>query len=179
MSIKSINAKTAKAWLSKKEAVIIDVREPEEFNAVRISGAHLLPLGVINSKQLPDSQNKKIIVHCKMGKRGELACEKLLIDNPDLDIYNMEGGIVAWENAGFKVKKAKHDVISIERQVQIIIGSSVLLGLLLGYFIHAGFFFLAAFFAAGLLFSGMTGSCVLNSMIGKMPWNRKKTPYRH
>ncbi len=97
---------TANEWLNNNEAILIDVREPEEYKEVHIEGAHLIPVGSIeNNKLPPDAKNKKIIVHCKMGKRGSIACEKLLSENPDLDIYNIDGGIMAWENAGFSVKK--------------------------------------------------------------------------
>jgi len=48
------------------------------------------------------------------------------------------------------------------------------LGLIFGYLIHPGFLFLSAFFGAGLLFAGVTGSCGLAMLMGKMPWNKKK-----
>jgi len=38
--------------------------------------------------------------------RGKTACEKLLNENPKLDIYNLEGGIAAWEKAGLEIEKA-------------------------------------------------------------------------
>lgn len=106
IKIKSIDPMTAYEWLNNNEAILIDVREPEEYKEVHIEGAHLIPIGIIDNKKLPiDAKNKKIIVHCKMGKRGTMACEKLLSENPALDIYNIDGGIIAWENAGFQVKK--------------------------------------------------------------------------
>ncbi len=172
--MKSINAQTAKEWLTKNEAILIDVREPSEFNAIHIEGAHLIPVGKISNDQLPAIANKKIIVHCKLGMRGKTACEKLLEGNPDLDIYNMEGGIVAWENAGFKVEKSGKEPISITRQVQIAIGCGVLLGLFLGVFVNSLFLFISVFFGAGLLFAGLTGSCALAMLMQKMPWNQKK-----
>lgn len=46
--MKSINAQTAKEWITKNEAVLIDVREPSEFNAIHIAGAHLIPVGDIH-----------------------------------------------------------------------------------------------------------------------------------
>lgn len=106
IKIKSIDSMTANEWLNNNEAILIDVREPEEYKEVHIEGAHLIPVGSIENNKLPaDAKNKKIIVHCKMGKRGSIACEKLLSENPALDIYNIDGGIMAWENAGFSVKK--------------------------------------------------------------------------
>lgn len=171
--IKSINAKTAQEWLNKNEAIIIDVREPAEFAAIHIAGATLIPVGTIDANKLPELNGKKLIIHCRIGRRGETACEKLLSTNPNLDIYNLEGGITAWEQAGFKVEKSGNTCLSVERQTQITIGSGVLLGLILGYFIHPGFLLLSAFFGAGLLFAGITGSCGLAIALSKMPWNQK------
>lgn len=105
MSVKQIDAKTAHAWLAKNEAVIVDVREPVEYAAMHIPDAKLIPLGIIDTNQLPELGNKKLIIHCQLGKRGGMACEKLCKDNPGLEIYNLEGGIVAWEKAGFKIER--------------------------------------------------------------------------
>ncbi len=106
MKIKSIDPMTASEWLDNNEAVLIDVREPGEYKEVHISGAHLIPINTIQKSKLPEvARNKKIIIHCKLGVRGSKACEKLLSEDKNLDVYNIEGGIVAWENAGFKVVK--------------------------------------------------------------------------
>ncbi len=170
-TIKSIDVKTAKQWLSHNEAILIDVREPGEYAAMHIAGAKLIPLGTIKHDKLPELGNKKLIIHCQIGRRGGVACEKLVLSNPSLDVYNLDGGITAWEKAGFDVEKSGGTFISIDRQVQITIGSGVLLGLTLGYFIHPAFLLLSAFFGAGLLFAGITGSCGLAILMGKMPWN--------
>ena len=170
---KSVDAKTAKEWLVKNEAVIVDVREPGEYAAMHIQGAKLIPIGTIDIEKIPEFRHKKIIIHCQLGRRGGMACEKLLLTTPNLDVYNLEGGITAWEQAGFKVEKSGNPFLSIERQVQVTIGSGVLIGLILGYFAHPGFLLLSAFFGAGLLYAGITGSCGLAILMGKMPWNQK------
>lgn len=170
--MKSIDPKTAKEWIDKNEAIVIDVRQPEEYRAMHISEAHLIPLGELEEHRIPDATNKKIIVHCKLGMRGKTACEKLQTENPGLDVYNMEGGITAWESAGFKVLKQGKAPFPIDRQVQVTIGSGVILGLILGYFVSSAFLLLSGFFGAGLLFSGITGTCRLAMLMAKMPWNK-------
>ena len=105
-TLKSIDAKTASEWLRKKEAFLIDVREPEEYRAMHIPGAYLIPVHSMDIKKLPpESLHKKIIVHCKLGKRGSMACKKLLNDNPNLDVYNIEGGIDQWKQCGLPVNE--------------------------------------------------------------------------
>lgn len=173
-TIKSVDAVTAREWLSKNEAIIVDVREPGEYAAMHIAGAKLIPVSTIKNDKLPELGNKKLIIHCHLGRRGETACEKLLLSNPNLDVYNLEGGITAWEKAGFEVEKSGGAFLSIERQVQMTIGSGVLIGLILGYLVHPAFLFISAFFGGGLLFAGITGSCRLAMLMGKMPWNQKK-----
>lgn len=173
-AIKIINADTAKEWLDKNEAIIIDVRESGEYAAMHIPGATLIPLGTINNDVLPPLAGKKLIIHCQLGRRSEMACEKLLSTNPSLDVYNLDGGIKAWVNAGQKVNQSGKTFISIDRQVQLTIGTGVLLGVTLGYFLHPAFLCLAAFFGAGLVFAGATGTCGLAMLLAKMPWNQKK-----
>ena len=103
---KSIDARTANSWLQSDEAIIIDVREPGEHALIHIPGSTLIPVGAIENGKLPSLDGRKLIIHCMMGKRGGAACEKLLSGNPDLEVYNLEGGILAWQDAGFKVVKA-------------------------------------------------------------------------
>lgn len=105
--IKTIDVVTASEWLRDNEAVIIDVRERAEYDSIHIENAHLIPLGTLSTAKLPDVGGKKLVVHCMLGKRGGKACELLTGNHPELDIYNMEGGITAWENAGLKVVKNK------------------------------------------------------------------------
>ena len=102
VQFKSIDANTAKKWLDADEALLVDVREPEEFAVCHIPGAILIPLGGIDVSKLPALNHKKLIIQCQLGKRGGMACEKLLAVAPDLEVYNLEGGIVAWQQAGFE-----------------------------------------------------------------------------
>lgn len=103
--IKLVDPIDAKQWLDDREAIVVDVREQHEFDEAHIPGATLIPVGEISCGKLPDMNGKKLIVHCKFGKRGSNACEKLLDENPDLEIYNLSGGIVAWMDAGYKTNQ--------------------------------------------------------------------------
>lgn len=170
--LKSIDPKTAKEWLDNNKAVIVDVREPGEHLSARIKGSILVPVGKINTSMLPDITNKKLIIHCQLGRRGSIACEKLLKSNANLDIYNLDGGIVAWEKAGFEVQKSPEMSMSIDRQVQITIGIGVLSGMVLGYLIAPSFYLLSGIFGLGILYAGISDSCALAYLLTKMPWNK-------
>lgn len=101
--MKSVDPKTAKHWLDEQEAIMVDVREPGEYHTVHIEGTVLIPLGSLTKEALPDLKGKKLIIHCHLGKRGSMACHKLLSEWPELEVYNLEGGLDAWQRAGLKV----------------------------------------------------------------------------
>lgn len=172
MSVKNINAKTLKKWLENNEAIIVDVREPAEHEAKKITGANLVPLSNISKNLLPQSANKKLVIHCHSGKRSQMACEKLLREDSDLEIYNLEGGILAWENEKGAIKNSGKLFLPLDRQVQLAIGLGVLIGSILGYFVSSIFFLLSGFFGAGLIFAGLSGYCGLAIFMAKMPWNK-------
>ncbi len=172
MSIKTVDAKTLKNWLDKGEAVLVDVREPAEHQASNIAGATLLPLSEVSAAKLPNCVGKKLVIHCHAGKRGGMACEKLLAENPALEIYNLEGGISAWNLAGLTSNSSGKFFLPLDRQVQLTIGICVLAGSLLAYFVNPAFLLLTGFFGAGLTFAGLTGTCGLAIIMSKMPWNK-------
>ncbi|MFU2115194.1 DUF2892 domain-containing protein [[Pasteurella] aerogenes] len=58
------------------------------------------------------------------------------------------------------------------RQVQIVAGSLVLIGVLLGWTTNAAFYLLSCFVGTGLLFAGITGFCGMARLLDKMPWNK-------
>jgi hypothetical protein len=129
-------------------------------------------LAQICKKILPEYKNKKLVMHCQLGGRSGNACQKLLSEDSNLEIYNLEGGISSWITQGNKIEKSGAFFLSLDRQVQLVIGVFVLLGSLLGYFINPIFCFLPAFFGAGLVFAGLSGFCGLALLMAKMPWNQ-------
>ena len=52
----------------------------------------------------------------------------------------------------------------------------MLLGALLGWFVHPAFVFLSAFVGAGLIFAGVTDTCSMGMLLAKMPWNGVEEP---
>lgn len=172
MPIKTVDAATLKSWIDSGEAVVVDVREPAEHAAENMSGATLVPLGGISKSKLPETGGKKLVVHCRSGKRSTSACEKLLAEDPSLEIYNLEGGISAWTGAGHAVKTSGKFFLPLDRQVQLAIGLGVLISSLLTYFVNPLFAMLTGFFGAGLTFAGLSGYCGLAMLMAKMPWNQ-------
>lgn len=172
MVIKTVDAATLKRWIDSEETVVVDVREPAEHAAENIEGANLLPLSVVSKNALPQVHDKKLVIHCHTGKRGNNACKKLLAEDPNIEVYNLEGGISAWRAAGFQVVSSVKYFLPLDQQVQLTIGLGVLAGSLLAYFVSPLFFLLTGFFGAGLIFAGVSGFCGLAMVMAKMPWNQ-------
>lgn len=102
--VKPVDPKTLKQWLDAREAVLIDVREVEEYNEACIPGSILVPVNNCGPEILPQNPDKKIVFHCKSGVRSNKACETCARAMTDKVIYNLEGGIEAWIAEGFEVK---------------------------------------------------------------------------
>jgi rhodanese-related sulfurtransferase len=93
--------------LSKQpDAVVLDVRTPEEYAAGHIP--HSVNIDYksadFDKKVASLDKNKTYLVHCAGGGRSSAACKKLSnVSFPHL--YNLDGGIRAWEKAGKPVEK--------------------------------------------------------------------------
>lgn len=168
--MKNINVTELHKLMQDDKIVLVDVREEFEYKSSNITGSYLIPLAMLNVNSLPKS-NKPIVIHCKLGGRSAKACQKLLSEDPSLDLASLDGGITAWELAGFPVNKNSNN-ISIERQTQISIGLLILFGSLLGHIYNYAYFIIPAFMGAGLIFAGLSGCCGMAKLIAKMPWNK-------
>lgn len=172
MTFKNIDATTLKQWMDKGEVMLVDVREPAEHASENIPGATLVPLGTVCKSKVPETHGKKLVIHCRSGKRGGTACEKLLAEDPNLEVYNLEGGIMAWEQAGNKVASSGKSILPLDRQVQLTIGLFLITGSVLGYVFSPAWFIFTGLIGCGLTFAGLTGFCGLAMLIAKMPWNQ-------
>jgi rhodanese-related sulfurtransferase len=86
--------------------------------------------------------------------------------------YVLEGGIDAWRKAGLPVAVDRSQPIPTMRQVQIVAGSLVILGVVLGATVAPAFYAVSGFVGAGLVFAGVTGICGMERVLARMPWNR-------
>ncbi len=77
--------------------ILVDVREPHEFQIARIPGSVLIPLGEVGKRIGELDPNAEIVMHCKMGGRSAKAVD-LLKQNGYTKVRNMTGGITAWSD---------------------------------------------------------------------------------
>ena len=104
MPIENIDPATLKGWLEAKCAVVVDVREPVEYEAEHIEGAALVPLGRLSRTALPEHSGRNLVIMCRAGGRGRAACQLLRAEmSAHETIYHLEGGLLAWKSAGLPV----------------------------------------------------------------------------
>lgn len=77
--------------------LLLDVREQHEYDEANMGGI-LIPLGDLTARaeELSEYRNKTIVVHCRSGQRS-LMGQHILLSSGYTDVYNLEGGILAWQ----------------------------------------------------------------------------------
>ena len=97
-----IDAQTLKTMLADGSAMLIDVREPDEFAAEHINGAINAPLSGFVPQDLPTAAERTIVLQCAGGKRSGLALDQCVKAQIAVDTH-LAGGIGAWKAAGLPV----------------------------------------------------------------------------
>jgi rhodanese-related sulfurtransferase len=80
-------------------ALIVDVREPNEYTQLRARGAVLLPLGRLNGRAKDLPRDRELLMMCRTGGRSQNATQFLQAQGFS-NVTNVSGGIVAWHAAG-------------------------------------------------------------------------------
>jgi len=149
---------------------LLDVREHPEFAAGRIAGSHCLPLGELERNAAGLSRNRPVVCLCRSGKRAAQAAEKLAALG-FTDVLRLEGGLLAWEQAGLPLEKDAHAPWALERQVRLAAGLLVLMGL--GFsLVWPPAIGLSWLVGGGLAFAALTDWCGMGLLLAKMPWNQ-------
>ncbi|WP_271103564.1 rhodanese-like domain-containing protein [Pseudomonas tohonis] len=155
---------------------LVDVRSPAEYRAGHIAGARNEPLGNLDPARLAErlrgeglGSGDELYLICQKGQRARQAAERLSALLPGVQV--IEGGTDACLACGMP-REGSGGGLELQRQVQISAGSLVLLGVVLGTWLHPGWYLLSGFVGAGLTFAGLSGTCGLALVLARMPWNR-------
>jgi len=97
--IEMVDPQTARRWIERGEAVLVDVREPHEFAMERIQGATSIPLSAFDPRTVPDPAGKRLLLMCASGIRCGMASE-LLARAGYSELYRLAGGLMGWKAAG-------------------------------------------------------------------------------
>jgi rhodanese-related sulfurtransferase len=175
MTVKSVSPPEALA-LMKNGAVLIDIREPAEFLREHVPDAISVPLSdIIAGKNIVGlSVQHPVIFHCLAGSRTTQNADTLIKAASPASTLLLSGGINAWKSANLPTIEDKKQPLPLMRQVQIVAGTLILIGILLGYTLDTSLFLLSGFVGAGLLFAGVSGWCGMALLLAKMPWNKLK-----
>jgi rhodanese-related sulfurtransferase len=168
----TMDAQTLKQGLDQQSVTLIDVRESGEFAGERIPGAILVPLSKFDLRKIPNNGDTQLVLYCRSGSRSQMAAQKL-IEAGFESVSQLSGGIGAWKTAGFPTIQNPNAPISLMRQVQIVAGSFVVTGTVLGVLVSPWFLILSGFVGAGLIYAGITDTCMLGLMLSKLPYNQR------
>ena len=100
--IKTIDVETARALIDRKQAAVVDVREPDETAQGVVPDAVVIPRGLLEQQiegAVPDKE-RSVIVYCASGVRSAFAT-KSLHELGYTDVVNLGGGFDAWKGAGY------------------------------------------------------------------------------
>ncbi len=85
--------------------LVLDVRTPEEFRLGHIPGAVNIPHTELGSRIGELQKSQTVVLYCMLGPRARLG-EKTLLDAGVENVLHLDGGLHAWQQAGFPVEKA-------------------------------------------------------------------------
>lgn len=104
VAVSEVEPHEAAEMIRKQDAVVIDVREPDEYLGGAIPGSKHIPLRQVAGRvdELKAYAGRPIVVNCKSGRRSAHACQVLSRAGIE-DVHNLKGGIHAWAAGGQKV----------------------------------------------------------------------------
>jgi rhodanese-related sulfurtransferase len=97
-----ITVQEADELLRNGDAVLVDVREPYEWEAGRIAGAEHIELERLASRVADIPRDKRVIFQCRLGARSAMATQAFRAEG--FDAWSMAGGIQAWHDAGLPLE---------------------------------------------------------------------------
>ncbi|MFC7898057.1 rhodanese-like domain-containing protein [Streptomyces sp. NPDC057381] len=170
------------AALTPQEAVdrlgdftVVDVRSPGEYAGGHLPGAHNVPLDRLDEAAAAlgaAAARGPLLLVCASGNRAAQGCARLAARG--VEAATLEGGTSAWATAGHPVERPAGTTRTpwpMDRQVRFAAGSLVALGFLAGRAWRPAHW-LSGAVGAGLVFSGVTGTCGMAAVLARLPHNR-------
>ena len=92
--------------INRRDALVLDVRTQTEFGTGHVLSARHIPLGDLKARlaELDKFRDRPIVVQCASGNRSQGAA-KILKDSGFKEVFNLQGGIGAWVQAGMPTEK--------------------------------------------------------------------------
>lgn len=104
--VKEVGSAGALQLINHKNAFVLDVREENEFNTGHVLNSKLIPLGKLRERigEMERYRERPIVVVCRSGQRSTAACV-LLGKQGFSQVYNLAGGVLAWQKANLPLEK--------------------------------------------------------------------------
>ena len=104
--VKEISSAEALQLINHKNAIVLDVREPNEYDSGHVLNSKLVPLGKLKERmgELEKFKEQPIVVVCRSGNRSGTACF-LLGRKGFSQAYNLAGGVQAWQKNNLPLEK--------------------------------------------------------------------------
>lgn len=169
----ALDPETLQSWFTEHlDLVVIDVRSAAEFESMHIRGSYNVPLPLLSehADELAARLGSRVVLVCQSGVRAEQARQRLGRSGID-GAFVLTGGAPGFAAAGGDVVKGK-DRWDLERQVRLVAGSLVLVGLVGGKLVSPKIRTIAGVIGTGLTFSAATNTCAMGRALSVMPWNR-------
>jgi rhodanese-related sulfurtransferase len=155
------------------KAILLDVRTPGEFEGSHINGAINVPLGTVEAQAeriVSATEGRQLVIICQSGGRARQAYARLAKAGVS-GAAILDGGMNAWVSAGEQVDRAERTRWALERQVRLVAGSLVLVFVIASIWIPAARY-LAGAIGAGLVIAAVTNTCMMGTLLAKLPYNR-------
>lgn len=151
---------------------VLDVRTPGEFESAHIIGAYNVPLDTLgeHAREILSVTDAPVIVVCQSGQRARKA-DAALRGLGMANLHVLDGGINGWIGAGLEVVRVRPRM-SLERQVRIAAGALAAAGGFAALFVAPALAVIPALVGSGLVFAGITDTCVLGMLLARLPHNR-------
>lgn len=167
-----LDVATLRDWLDCRDAPrVLDVRTAAEFMTVHIPDSYNVPLDLLREHggELSRHLQQDVVLVCRSGARAA-AAETLLTETGLPNVHVLAGGLLGWQATDAPVTRgpARWDL---DRQVRLVAGALVLTGIIASV-LAPGMKWLSAAVGGGLVVAALTDSCIMGSLLSKLPCNR-------
>lgn len=172
-AVTSLDPQELRSWITHHEDLtVLDVRSAAEFATLHIRGSYNVPLPLLSehTNELAARLGSRVVLVCQSGVRAEQARQRLAGAGIDT-AYVLTGGVPGFAEVGGDVVRGRVRW-DLERQVRLVAGSAVVLGLAGGRFVSPRLRLLAGAIGTGLTFSAATNTCAMGKALSVMPWNK-------
>ncbi len=102
-AVENLSAAQVRELLSRdKKIFLLDVRTPGEYFQIRLAGARLIPIDQLERRVAEIPRNQPVLVYCAVGSRSMAVADYLSRIGVG-EVYNLYGGIWAWQLRGYPV----------------------------------------------------------------------------